>query len=147
MITVDLGVLCMSKKVSDRLPFFPGCRFVIAWLCTGTRATVWLWWRWRNNYIWALNKIFLYVEYHFIYPLMLLHGSYPCLHRASFATCSAVYVRHPTARPSFSEIPTPYDTDGTLVRYAWEWYVQRRPRRDRRTSCRACQRIGRKYRR
>ena len=52
----------------------------------------------------------------------------PAYIEPSFATCSAIYVRHPTARPGYSEIPTPYDADGTLVRYAWEWYVQRRPR-------------------
>jgi hypothetical protein len=52
----------------------------------------------------------------------------PAYIEPSFATCSAVYVRHPTARPGYSEIPTPYDADGTLVRYAWEWYVQRRSR-------------------
>ena len=52
----------------------------------------------------------------------------PAYIEPSFATCSAVYVRHPTARPGYSEIPTPYDADGTLVRYAWEWYMQRRPR-------------------
>ena len=23
---------------------------------------LWLWWRWRKNYVWALNKIFLYVK-------------------------------------------------------------------------------------
>ena len=52
----------------------------------------------------------------------------PAYIEPSFTTCSAVYVRHPTARPGYSEIPTPYDADGTLIRYAWEWYVQRRPR-------------------
>jgi hypothetical protein len=52
----------------------------------------------------------------------------PAYLEPSFATCSVVYVRHPTARPGYSEIPTPYDADGTLIRYAWEWYVQRRPR-------------------
>jgi len=46
----------------------------------------------------------------------------------SFKTCSAIYVRHPTARPGYSEIPTPYDADGEVVRFAWEWYAQRRPR-------------------
>lgn len=44
----------------------------------------------------------------------------------SFKTCSAIYVRHPTARPGYSEIPTPYDADGEVVRFAWEWYVKRR---------------------
>ncbi|PPQ88197.1 hypothetical protein CVT25_005162 [Psilocybe cyanescens] len=52
----------------------------------------------------------------------------PAYIEVSFKTCSAVYVRHPTARPGYSEIPTPYDADGAVIRYAWEWYVQRRPR-------------------
>ncbi|KIK01189.1 hypothetical protein K443DRAFT_678653 [Laccaria amethystina LaAM-08-1] len=52
----------------------------------------------------------------------------PAYIEPSFPTCSAIYVRHPTARPGYSEIPTPYDADGALVRFAWEWYVQRRPR-------------------
>ncbi|EMD32452.1 hypothetical protein CERSUDRAFT_143917 [Gelatoporia subvermispora B] len=46
----------------------------------------------------------------------------------SFATCSVVYLRHPTARPGYSEIPTPFDADGSIVRLAWEWYSRRRPR-------------------
>lgn len=46
----------------------------------------------------------------------------------SFATCSAIYVRHPTARPGYSEIPTPYDAGGEVVQLAWEWYTKRRPR-------------------
>ncbi|KAF8517507.1 hypothetical protein BU17DRAFT_49698 [Hysterangium stoloniferum] len=52
----------------------------------------------------------------------------PAYIEPSFATCSAVYVRHPTARPGYSEIPTPYDADGEVVRLAWEWYAKRRPR-------------------
>ena len=52
----------------------------------------------------------------------------PAYIEVSFKTCSGIYVRHPTARPGYSEIPTPYDADGTLIRYAWEWYVQRMPR-------------------
>ena len=52
----------------------------------------------------------------------------PAYIEVSFATCSAIYVRHPTARPGYSEIPTPYDADGEIVRFAWEWYVKRRPR-------------------
>ena len=36
---------------------------VIAGVCAGIGAVgmVWLWWRWRQNYVWLLNKIFLYV--------------------------------------------------------------------------------------
>jgi len=52
----------------------------------------------------------------------------PAYIEVSFQTCSAVYVRHPTARPGYSEIPTPYDADGEIVRLAWEWYVRVRPR-------------------
>jgi len=52
----------------------------------------------------------------------------PAYAEVSFQTCSAVYVRHPTARPGYSEIPTPYDADGEIVRFAWEWYAKRRPR-------------------
>lgn len=52
----------------------------------------------------------------------------PAYIEVSFATCSAIYVRHPTARPGYSEIPTPYPADGEIVRFAWEWYVKRRPR-------------------
>jgi len=52
----------------------------------------------------------------------------PAYIEPSFATCSAVYVRHPTARPGYSEIPTPYDADGEVVRLAWEWYAKQRPR-------------------
>jgi ribosomal protein L12E/L44/L45/RPP1/RPP2 len=52
----------------------------------------------------------------------------PAYIEVSFATCSAVYVRHPTARPGYSEIPTPYDADGDVIRFAWEWYAKRRHR-------------------
>jgi len=52
----------------------------------------------------------------------------PAYIEVSFQTCSAIYVRHPTARPGYSEIPTPYDADGEIVRLAWEWYVKVRPR-------------------
>ncbi|PCH42006.1 alpha-L RNA-binding motif-containing protein [Wolfiporia cocos MD-104 SS10] len=52
----------------------------------------------------------------------------PAYIEPSFATCSAIYVRHPTARPGYSEIPTPYDADGEVIRAAWEWYTRVRPR-------------------
>ena len=52
----------------------------------------------------------------------------PAYLEVSFATCSAIYVRHPTARTDYSEIPTPYDADGPVVRLAWEWYSKIRPR-------------------
>ena len=52
----------------------------------------------------------------------------PAYIEPSFATCSAVYLRHPTARPGYSEVPTPYDADGELMRMTWEWYAKRRSR-------------------
>ncbi|KAI0247408.1 hypothetical protein BJV78DRAFT_1133350 [Lactifluus subvellereus] len=52
----------------------------------------------------------------------------PAYLEVSFPTCSVVYVRHPTARPGYSEIPTPYAADGEVVRLAWEWYSKVRPR-------------------
>ena len=61
---------------------------------------------------------------HFASPWLFV----PAYIETNFATCSAIYVRHPTARPGYSEIPTPYDADGEVVRFAWEWYVERRPR-------------------
>ncbi len=37
--------------------------FVIAFLCCGIGAggMGYLWWRWMNNYVWLVNKVFLYV--------------------------------------------------------------------------------------
>ncbi|KAI6157297.1 hypothetical protein BKA82DRAFT_994278 [Pisolithus tinctorius] len=34
---------------------------VIAWVCTGIGGLgmLWLWWRWRKNYIWIVNRIFV----------------------------------------------------------------------------------------
>ena len=52
----------------------------------------------------------------------------PAYLEVSFPTCSVVYVRHPTARPGYSEVATPYDADGEVVRLAWEWYSKVRPR-------------------
>ncbi|KAK9896352.1 alpha-L RNA-binding motif-containing protein [Cystobasidium minutum MCA 4210] len=46
----------------------------------------------------------------------------PAYLEVSFPTCSAIYVRHPTARPGISEIPTPYDADGEVMRLGWEFY-------------------------
>lgn len=46
----------------------------------------------------------------------------------SYLTCSAVYVRHPTARPGYSEIPSPFDAGGELMSLGWEWFSKRAPR-------------------
>ena len=52
----------------------------------------------------------------------------PAYIEANFSTCSAIYVRHPTARPGYSEVPSPYDAGGEVMRFAWEWYAKNRPR-------------------
>jgi len=52
----------------------------------------------------------------------------PAYLEVSFPVCSVIYVRHPTARRGYSEIPTPYDADGEIMRLAWEWYARVRPR-------------------
>ena len=46
----------------------------------------------------------------------------------NYLTCSAVYVRHPTARLGYSEIPTPFDAGGDLMALGWEWFHKRAPR-------------------
>jgi hypothetical protein len=47
---------------------------VIAGVCSGIGAAgmVWLWWRWRQNYVWLLNKIFLYHPNPLSSPLYIL---------------------------------------------------------------------------
>jgi ribosomal protein S4 len=71
-------------------------------------------------------------------PYASPHLFIPAYIEPSFATCSAIFVRHPTARPGYSEIPTPYDADGEVVRLAWEWYAKVRSRiRSRRQLARA----------
>lgn len=52
----------------------------------------------------------------------------PAYIEANPATCSAIYVRHPTARPGYSEVPSPFDAGGEVMRFAWEWYAKRRSR-------------------
>ncbi|KAI9672534.1 MAG: mitochondrial 37S ribosomal protein nam9 [Caeruleum heppii] len=38
--------------------------------------------------------------------------------------CSAVYLRHPVARPGVSEVPSPFG--GEIMGLAWSWYLRRR---------------------
>lgn len=60
-----------------------------------------------------------YAQAHIFVPAYIL---------PSYLTCSAVYIRHPTARPGYSEIPSPYDADGPLMSLSWEWYQRVAPR-------------------
>ena len=46
--------------------------FVIAFLCSGIGAAGmgYLWWRWMKNYVWLVNKVFLYVD---VVPVLCLY--------------------------------------------------------------------------
>ncbi|GAA98089.1 uncharacterized protein L969DRAFT_93294 [Mixia osmundae IAM 14324] len=57
----------------------------------------------------------------------------PTYLEVDFETCSAVYVRHPTARSGYSEIPSPYSADGEVMALVWEHYNQVGRRRRART--------------
>lgn len=52
----------------------------------------------------------------------------PAYIEVCFKTCSAIFVRRPTARYNYSEIPSPYEADGEIMRLSWEWYNKVRPR-------------------
>ncbi|KAJ9127164.1 hypothetical protein QFC24_001401 [Naganishia onofrii] len=58
-------------------------------------------------------------------PYAAPHLFIPAYLEPNFKTCSAVYVRHPTARPGYSEIPSPYDADGEVMSLSWEWFKWR----------------------
>ncbi|GAA5850754.1 hypothetical protein JCM5353_000221 [Sporobolomyces roseus] len=60
----------------------------------------------------------------------------------SFTTCSAVYLRHPTASPGVSEVPSPYEADGEVMRLAWEYYVARGRKVDKRPESSRGKRLG-----
>lgn len=61
-------------------------------------------------------------------PFAQPHIFVPAYLLPSFLTCSCVYVRHPTARPGYSEIPSPFDAGGELMSLGWEWYTKMAPR-------------------
>ena len=60
-----------------------------------------------------------YAQAHIFVPAYIL---------PNYLTCSAVYVRHPTARANYSEVPSPFDAGGELTSLAWEWYTKKAPR-------------------
>ncbi len=55
-------------------------------------------------------------------PFAAPHIFIPAYLEVSFKTCTAVYVRHPTARVGYSEIPSPWDADGEVMSLGWEWF-------------------------
>ncbi|GAA5833646.1 hypothetical protein JCM9279_001585 [Rhodotorula babjevae] len=66
----------------------------------------------------------------------------PAYLEPSFATCSAVYLRHPTARPGVSEVPSPYEADGEVMRLAWEYYTAMGRKGDKRPAGMRGKRLG-----
>ncbi|CED82175.1 RNA-binding S4 domain [Phaffia rhodozyma] len=52
----------------------------------------------------------------------------PAYLQPNYAYCTLTYLRHPTARHKYEEIPSPFDAKGDVMKSAWEWYVQRRIR-------------------
>lgn len=60
----------------------------------------------------------------------------------SYNTCSVIYLRDPTAGPGSSEIATPYDADGEVMKLTWEWYVARGKRRHGRSRALLGKRLG-----
>ncbi|GAA5865701.1 hypothetical protein JCM1840_003224 [Sporobolomyces johnsonii] len=60
----------------------------------------------------------------------------------SFTTCSAVYLRHPTAGPGISEVPSPYEADGEVMRLAWDYYSALGRKGDKRPQALVGKRLG-----
>ncbi|KAK4701254.1 hypothetical protein P7C70_g4980, partial [Phenoliferia sp. Uapishka_3] len=60
----------------------------------------------------------------------------------SFQTCSAVYLRHPTAGPGLSEVPSPYEADGEVMRLTWEYYAAMGRKGDTRPKSLVGKRLG-----
>jgi hypothetical protein len=58
-------------------------------------------------------------------PYAAPHLFIPAYLEPNFKTCACVYVRHPTARPGYSEVPSPYDADGEVMSLAWEWFKKK----------------------
>ncbi|KAG7561933.1 hypothetical protein FFLO_02662 [Filobasidium floriforme] len=55
-------------------------------------------------------------------PYAAPHLFIPAYLEPNFKTCACVYVRHPTARPGYSEVPSPYDADAPNMkkrRHRW----------------------------
>lgn len=48
----------------------------------------------------------------------------PSYLEVSFATCSAIFLRHPIAGSGFSEIPTPYAADGEVMKLTWVRFIR-----------------------
>ncbi|SGY23998.1 BQ5605_C019g09001 [Microbotryum silenes-dioicae] len=60
----------------------------------------------------------------------------------SWTTCSAIYLRHPTAAPGLSEVPSPYEADGEVMRLTWEYYSGLGRKGDKRPAKLVGKRLG-----
>jgi hypothetical protein len=57
-------------------------------------------------------------------PYMSAFAFVPRYLEVNHKICSAVYLRHPVARPGLSEVPTPFSAD--TMQLAFNWYLRRR---------------------
>jgi hypothetical protein len=57
-------------------------------------------------------------------PYMSAFAFVPRYLEVNHSICSAVYLRHPVARPGLSEVPTPFAPD--TMQLAFNWYLRRR---------------------
>jgi hypothetical protein len=57
-------------------------------------------------------------------PYMSAFAFVPRYLEVNHKICSAVYLRHPVARPGISEVPTPFSPD--TMQLAFTWYLRRR---------------------
>ncbi|SCV71942.1 BQ2448_4636 [Microbotryum intermedium] len=60
----------------------------------------------------------------------------------SWTTCSAIYLRHPTAGPGMSEVPSPYEADGEVMKLTWEYYSGLGRKGDKRPARLVGKRLG-----
>ncbi|KAL7409523.1 hypothetical protein BDY24DRAFT_345159 [Mrakia frigida] len=52
----------------------------------------------------------------------------PAYIQPNWEFCTVTYLRHPTARHNYCEIPSPFDAKGDVMRAGWEWYQKRKIR-------------------
>lgn len=57
-------------------------------------------------------------------PFMSAFAFIPRYLEVNHNICSAIYLRHPVARPGLAEVPTPFGAD--LQQLAFNWYLRRR---------------------
>ncbi|KAM0791307.1 hypothetical protein ACM66B_005779 [Microbotryomycetes sp. NB124-2] len=66
----------------------------------------------------------------------------PAYLEVSWTTCSAIYLRDPAPGPGMSEVPSPYEADGEVMRLAWEYYSGLGRKGDKRPAGMVGKRLG-----